>query len=123
MVKNAIFGNFTGSEFWFLVNLRNFQAPSLPKFKVKSLNLPKMAFLYCLNSPILDFTQNLSGSKIITFQQSQALTSHFESFCSIVESKIPKVGNTVHQILTPKLYQNLKHPTGWSEPLKIGDSK
>ena len=35
----------------------------------------------------------------------------------------PIVGNTANQILTPKLNQNLKHPTGWSEPLKIGDSK
>ena len=43
-----------------------------------------MTFLDCLNSPKCDFTQNRSGGKIIKFQQSQALTSHFESFCSIV---------------------------------------
>ena len=35
--KNVIFGNFRGSEFWFLVNLSNFQVPNLPKFKVQSL--------------------------------------------------------------------------------------
>ena len=43
-----------------------------------------MAFLECLNSPQLDFTQTQSGGKIIKFQQSQPLTSHFESFWSIV---------------------------------------
>ena len=107
-----------------LVNSSNFQVPNLPKIQSSEyLKLQKMTFMDRLNLPKLDFASNLNGSKIITFQQSQALTSHFESFCSIVESKIPKVGNTVHQILTPKLYQNLKHPTGWSEPLKIGDSK
>ena len=35
--NNAIFGNFRASEFWFLVNLSNFQVPNLPKFKVLSL--------------------------------------------------------------------------------------
>ena len=43
-----------------------------------------MTFLDCFNSPKFDFTQNQSGGKIIKFQQSQALTSHFESFWSIV---------------------------------------
>ena len=43
-----------------------------------------MTFLYRLNLTKLDFTQNLSGSKMIKCQQSQALTSHFESFWSIV---------------------------------------
>ena len=50
----------------------------------ETLKLPKMTFLECLNAPKLDFTQNQSGGKIIKFQQSQALTSHFESFWSIV---------------------------------------
>ena len=36
-----------------------------------------MKFLDRFNSPKFDFTQNLSGSKIIELQQSQALTSHF----------------------------------------------
>ena len=44
------------------------------------LTLSKMIFLDRLNSPKFDFTQNLSSGKIIEFQQSQALTSHFESF-------------------------------------------
>ena len=35
--KNVIFGNSTGSESWFLVNLSNFHVPKLPKFKVLSL--------------------------------------------------------------------------------------
>ena len=47
-----------------------------------------MIFLDRLNSPRLDFTQNLSVGKIIKFQQSQALTSHFESLWSIVSLKI-----------------------------------
>ena len=34
--KNVVFGNFRSSEFWFLVNLSNFQVPNLPKFKVQS---------------------------------------------------------------------------------------
>ena len=32
--KNVVFGNFRGCEFWFLVNLSNFQVSNLPKFKV-----------------------------------------------------------------------------------------
>ena len=44
-----------------------------------------MTFLDCLNSPKCDFTQIWSGGKLIKFQQSQALTSHFESFWSIVD--------------------------------------
>ena len=44
-----------------------------------------MTFLDHLNSPKFDFTENWSCSKIIKFQQSQALTSHFESFWSIVQ--------------------------------------
>ena len=31
--KNVVFGNIRGSEFWFLVNLSNFQVQDLPKFK------------------------------------------------------------------------------------------
>ena len=43
-----------------------------------------MTFLDRLNSLKFDFTQNRSGGKNIKFQQSPALTSHFESFWSIV---------------------------------------
>ena len=43
-----------------------------------------MTFLDRLYSPKCDFTQNQSGGKVIKFQQSQALTSHYESFWSIV---------------------------------------
>ena len=43
-----------------------------------------MTFLDCLNWPKFDITQNLSDGKMIKFQQNQALTSHFESFWSIV---------------------------------------
>ena len=44
-----------------------------------------MTFLDCLNLPNFDFTQKHSGGKTIQFQQSQALTSHFESFWTIVD--------------------------------------
>ena len=43
-----------------------------------------MTFLDFFNLLTCDFTQNRSGGKIIKFHQSQALTSHFESFWSIV---------------------------------------
>ena len=46
-----------------------------------------MTFLDRLNWPKFDFTQNWSGGKIIKYQQSQALTSHYESFWSIVKSE------------------------------------
>ena len=39
-----------------------------------------MTFLDRLNSPKFDLTRNRSDGKIIKFQQSQALTSHFEKF-------------------------------------------
>ena len=48
------------------------------------LKLAKLTFLVRSRSPKLDFTLNLSGSKMINFQKSQALTSHFESFWSTV---------------------------------------
>ena len=44
-----------------------------------------MTFSDRLTSPKFDFTQNWSGGKIIKYQQSQALTSQFESFWSIVQ--------------------------------------
>ena len=47
-----------------------------------------MTFFVCLNLPKFDFTQNQSDGKIIQFQQSQTLTSHFESFWSIVPSTV-----------------------------------
>ena len=47
--------------------------------------MSKMTFLDCLNSLKVDFMQNQSDRKIIKLQQSQALTSHFESFWSKVK--------------------------------------
>ena len=65
-----------------------FEQLSSPKFtKIQSseaLKLPKMTFLNRLNLPKFDFTENWSGSKIVKFQQSQALTSHFENCWGIV---------------------------------------
>ena len=46
-----------------------------------------MTFLDCLSLPKLYITRNQSGGKMIKFQQSQALTSHFESFWSIVQKQ------------------------------------
>ena len=43
-----------------------------------------MTFWDRLNLQKFDFTINQSGGEIIKFQQSQAFTSHFESFWSIV---------------------------------------
>ena len=47
-----------------------------------------MTFQNRLDSPKFDFMQNQCGGKIIKFQQSQALTSHFESFWSIVSREL-----------------------------------
>ena len=67
--------------------LEQLSSPKFTKFqRSESLKLPIMTFLDCLNLPKFNFTYNLSGSKVIKFQQSQALTSHFESFWSIVGS-------------------------------------
>ena len=76
--KNVIFGHFRTLNFG-LESCSNWQ-----KSKFLTSKIAKMTFLDCLNSPKFDFIQNLSGGKIIKFQQSQALTSHFESFWSIV---------------------------------------
>ena len=46
--------------------------------------MPKITLFDRLNSPKFDFTQNLSGRQIVKFPQCAALTSHFESFWSIV---------------------------------------
>ena len=35
--KNVVFGNIRGSEFWFVVNLSNFQVQNLPKFIIQCL--------------------------------------------------------------------------------------
>ena len=45
-----------------------------------------MTSLDRLKSPKFDFMKNWSGGKIVQFQQSQDLTSHFESYWSIVQS-------------------------------------
>ena len=65
-----------------LVNLSNFQVPNLQKFKFQKIT--KMTFWDRLNLPKFDFTNNWSDGEIVKYQQSRALTSHFESFWSIV---------------------------------------
>ena len=65
-----------------------------------------MTFLDCLNSPKFDFTQNLSGGKIIKFQQSQALTSHFESF---LERSASVICNYLHIGLSCEISSSLVH--------------
>ena len=57
---------------------------NLLKSKFRTFRIAKNDIYGPFNSPKLDFTQNWSGGKIIKYQQNQALTSHFESFWSIV---------------------------------------
>ena len=84
--KNVIFGNFRDSELWIFGKFGTWKLLKFTKNQnSEALKLPKMSFLDYLFLPKFDFTQNQSGSKIIKFQQSLALTSHFESFWSIVE--------------------------------------
>ena len=46
-------------------------SPKVTKIeRSEALKLPKMTFLDRLNLPKLDFTQNISGGKMIKFQQS-----------------------------------------------------
>ena len=61
-----------------------------------------MTFLDGLNSPQLEFTQNGSGGKIIKYQQNQALTSHFESFWSIVVSSVENVNKQLKSAVFSK---------------------
>ena len=69
-----------------------------------------MTFLDRLNSPKCDFTQNRSGGKIIKFQQSQTLTSHFASFWSIVKRenhvKITKLLLSANEFLNYQIVGN-----------------
>ena len=69
-----------------------FEQFSSPKFtKIQSsevLKLAKMTFLECLNLPKFDFTKNWSDGEIVKYQQSRALTSHFQSFWSIVNWRL-----------------------------------
>ena len=51
---------------------------------MRTSKIAKMTFLNRLNLPKFSFTENQRCSKIIKFQQSQALTLHFESFWTIV---------------------------------------
>ena len=74
-------------NFEVLVNLGLESCPNLLNSKLRPSEMAKMTFLDRLNSLKCDFTKNLSGGKIIKFQQSQALTSHLESFWSIVQRK------------------------------------
>ena len=62
--------------------------------KFEQLSSPKFTEIQSsasLKLPKCDFMQNRSGSEIIKFQQSLALTSHFESFWSIVKLYYGKV--------------------------------
>ena len=60
--------------------------------------MAKIAIFDRLISPKLDFTWNMDGCTIIKFQQSEALTSHFESFWSIVWNQISAFGIILLQI-------------------------
>ena len=84
MVQKCTLFNFRDSELWILVNLGLKSYSNFVKLKFRTSKIVKIKFFDSLNSLKFDFTSNLSGGKLIKFQQSQALTSHFESFWSIV---------------------------------------
>ena len=65
-----------------------FKAQIYQNSKFSIFKNAKMTFLDRLNSQKFDFTQNWNGCESIKYQQSPALTSHFESFWSIVPSKV-----------------------------------
>ena len=72
-----------------MILVSNFQVLDLQKIQSsESLKWPKITFSDRLNSPKFDFTKNLSGSEMIKLQLSQAFTSHFENFWSIVYCRI-----------------------------------
>ena len=73
-----------------------------------------MTFLDRLNLPKFDFTQNRSGSKIIKFQQSQAVTSHFEIFWSIVQFDV-----TIRKISLTALAKAAKRVTATTDNILI----
>ena len=82
--KNVIFGNFRDLELWNLVNLWLESCSNLLKSKFLTSKIAKNDIFGLFEFVKIDFSQNQRGGKIIYFQQSQALTSHFESFWSIV---------------------------------------
>ena len=57
-----------------------------------------MTFLECLNLPKFYFTENLIRTKINKLQQSQALTSHFECFWSIVLWYLIRIGKILKEL-------------------------
>ena len=92
--KNVIFGNFRDSELWTLVNLGLESCSNWQKLKFRVSKIAKNdIFGPSEITKIGIFTQNRIGSKIIKFQQSQALTSHFENFWSIV---VPNTHKSFH---------------------------
>ena len=86
--KWSIDGNFRDAKLWILVNLEHECCSNLLKNQnSEPLKLAKMTFLDSLISPKIDLTWDLIGGKVIRFQQNHALTTHFESFWSIVHWK------------------------------------
>ena len=83
--KIVIFGNFR--DFEFLENMGLESCTNLLKSKFRTSNIVKINILDCFNSPKLDFAQNWSQGKMIKFAHHASLTSHFDSFWSIVHVK------------------------------------
>ena len=82
--KNVILAILEGLNFGFS-KFEQLSSPKCTKTKIQNIkNCQKIILLNRLNSPKFAFMQNLSGGKMIKFQQNQVLTSHFESFCSIL---------------------------------------
>ena len=67
-----------------MVNLGLESGSNLLKSKLRISKIAKNDIFGLFEFVKIDFSQNQRGGKIIYFQQSQALTSHFESFWSIV---------------------------------------
>ena len=77
-VQICHFCNSRGSEFWFLVNLTIFHVPNLPNSKFWVSKIARNDIFGPFEFVKIGFHVKLEC------QQSQALTSHFEHFSSIV---------------------------------------
>ena len=79
-------------NFEFLVNLGLESCSNLLKSNFRTSKIAKNDVFGPFEITKFDFTKIRSGCRIIKFRQSQAITSHFESYWSIVNvKKISKV--------------------------------
>ena len=105
-IKKCLFYNCRDFEIWILVDLGLDNCSNSLKSKFRTSNIAKNDNFWTSKTLEIDFTQNLRCGKIIKFQQSDALTSDFESFWSIVSWFLHTcnpisnviVGNTHHYL-------------------------